>query len=71
MFTITVFDILLFKARSMLMSRTASHRKRKGLSKESGVICVLFKFLVLCNDMQNVFRGEAAPRRAKYNKVLA
>ena len=33
--------------------------------KESGVVYIFIKFLVLCNDIQNVFRGEAVPGWAK------
>ena len=31
---------------------------------------IFFKFLVLSNDMYNVFRGEADTNRAKNNEVL-
>ena len=33
--------------------------------KESGVIYIVFQFLVICNDICNVFGEEAAPSRVK------
>ena len=38
--------------------------------KEPGVAYIFFKFLLLCNDIQNVFGGEAVLSRAKTNNVL-
>ena len=38
--------------------------------KSQGFFIYFLKFLVLCNDKWNVFRGEAVSSRAKNNKVL-
>ena len=38
--------------------------------KEAEVVYIFFKFLVLSNDIKNVFKGEAVSSRAKNNKVL-
>ena len=36
--------------------------------KESEVVYIFFKFLMICNDIKNVFRGEAVPSREETTK---
>ena len=42
--------------------------------KESGVICIFFRFLVVCSDStknnEEKFRGEVVPRRARNSKIF-
>ena len=38
--------------------------------EESEVVTIFFAFLVLCNSIQNVSRGEVVPRRAKKSKKV-
>ena len=38
--------------------------------KEPRVAHIFLNILVLCNDIKNVFRGEAFPNREKNNKIF-